>query len=213
MTWRLAPALASATAITFLLLLALPMMAVRGKPEPEAPDLRATKLFFADAPRWQRSPEPQRVEHERFDLKRLDVSSRMPSRPIEGFLVPEPSAVQGPGLALDLGLETEALGGLSLGDITFEAAQVDEPPRVIRQTPPEYPVTAQRKGLTGLVELRFLVERDGSVGEVRVISAAPEGLFENSAVRAVKSWRFTPGMYRGEPVRTWVRIPIAFELE
>ncbi len=211
---RLVPALASATAITFLVLLALPMLAVRDPGRTDEPRLNAVKLFFADAPRWKRMPEARQLRPEEFNLEQLDVSPRMSSQPVEGFLTPDLSVGAGPGLALDLGLETSDLhGGPDLAGITFEVGQVDEPPRAVRQVQPQYPANALRKGLTGKVELRFLVETDGSVSQVQVVSSEPGDVFERSAVRAVEQWRFSPGIYQGQPVRTWVRIPIAFELE
>ena len=214
MVSRLLPALAAATAITFLLLLALPMLAVRGKQQADDAQLAGVRLFFEEPAQWNRQPEPRKVEHERFKDQRLDLRADLPNALLPDVMAPDLATGQGPGLALDLGLDPrQGTQGLSLADITFEVAQVDEPPRVIRQIPPEYPMAALRKGLVGQVELRFLVERDGAVAQVQVISADPPGAFEDSAMRAVKSWRFTPGMYQGEPVRTWVRIPIAFELE
>jgi len=45
-----------------------------------------------------------------------------------------------------------------------------------------------------------------------VVSAEPEGVFEDSAVSAVKKWRFEPGRVDGEPVPTWVRLPVSFTL-
>ncbi|MGE4551578.1 MAG: energy transducer TonB, partial [Desulfovibrionaceae bacterium] len=78
--------------------------------------------------------------------------------------------------------------------------------------PPDYPASARRRGLTGVVELRFLVEPDGAVSEVEVVSARPEGIFEQAAIQAVRRWRFRPGLVQGRPVRTWMRIPITFQL-
>jgi len=95
---------------------------------------------------------------------------------------------------------------------SFALTEVDRRPRPLKTVEPIYPLQARRQGLTGWVKLRFLVDRKGDVEKVSVISAAPKGVFEESAREAVKQWRFEPGARKGRPVRTWVKVPIRFEL-
>lgn len=62
----------------------------------------------------------------------------------------------------------------------------------------------------GRVVLQFVVETDGSVGEVKVVrSVAPE--YDREAIRVVKSLpKFTPGRQNGQPVRVWYTLPVGF---
>ncbi|WP_022663183.1 energy transducer TonB [Paucidesulfovibrio longus] len=107
----------------------------------------------------------------------------------------------------------DASANTASGETAFELGEVDSAPGVRHGPAPEYPREARRKGVTGTVLLRFLVERDGSVSRIQVLQADPPGVFEENAIRAVALWRFRPGLRHGEPVRTWVRLPLRFRLE
>lgn len=58
--------------------------------------------------------------------------------------------------------------------------------------------------------VQFVVEADGSIGEVKVVrSVSPE--FDAEAIRLVKSLpKFTPGRQNGQPVAVWYTIPVTF---
>lgn len=73
-----------------------------------------------------------------------------------------------------------------------------------------YPNEAQRKGIQGKVFVGFVVEKDGSVGNVRVVNGVDFDL-DAEAVRVVRllpNWR--PGKIKGEAVRVSYTIPINF---
>ena len=72
------------------------------------------------------------------------------------------------------------------------AAPAAVEPRLISAPPPRYPLTAMRRKLEGQVTLEFTVEPDGSVSSPRVVSATPEGVFDEAALVAVSRWRFEP---------------------
>lgn len=94
----------------------------------------------------------------------------------------------------------------------FELSQVDAHPRLTRRFEPEYPYAARSRNLSGTVTVRFLVDEDGSVDELTVLSAEPAGVFEHSVLKAVRRWRFKPGERAGRPVPTWVVLPVRFDL-
>lgn len=73
---------------------------------------------------------------------------------------------------------------------------------------PTYPAEAKRKGIEGWVDVSFLVATDGSVREVQVSKAEPQGVFDQAAMDAVKQWRFEPPLRDGKPIsqRTAVRL-------
>lgn len=75
----------------------------------------------------------------------------------------------------------------------------DTPPVLVRDAIPEYPLSALRRGLSGRVRLGFTVRADGSVADVAVLAASPEGVFEEAAIAAARRWRFEP---RAAPVGT-----------
>lgn len=99
-----------------------------------------------------------------------------------------------------------------LGEMVFNMSDLDRKPQLVNRIQPVYPHEARRKEINGKVILRFVVDRDGNVRNVRVVRAEPEGLFEENAREAVRKWRFKPGYFSGEPVNTRVTVPITFEM-
>ncbi len=94
----------------------------------------------------------------------------------------------------------------------FGLKQVDQAPVPIRKVTPEFPEAARKLGASGKVLLKFLVKADGSVTRASVVEASPAGLFDQNALDAVNNWRFTPGVYHGHAVATWVMLPVYFRL-
>lgn len=77
----------------------------------------------------------------------------------------------------------------------------------------KYPQIAADNGVQGRVFLKFVVERDGRVGEV-VILRGVDKLLDKEAVRVVKTLpKFKPGKQRGKPVRVWFQLPVMFRLQ
>lgn len=68
-----------------------------------------------------------------------------------------------------------------------------EMPTAIKRVPPKYPTKAAMNGQFGYVNLRFLVDESGSVTSVDTLDAFPQGVFEKSAIQAVKRWKYQPG--------------------
>ncbi len=94
----------------------------------------------------------------------------------------------------------------------FALGEVDQAPRVVKQVKPMYPFRARRRNISGQVVIKFLVDDDGRVTRPSVVEADPKGVFEKSALQAVRQWRFSPGKYKGRAVATWVELPIRFSL-
>lgn len=76
----------------------------------------------------------------------------------------------------------------------------------------KYPAQARRMGVEGKVFIEFVVNRDGSIVDVKAIKGIGAGCDEE-AVRVVQSApAWTPGKQRGKPVRQKMVIPITFKL-
>lgn len=59
--------------------------------------------------------------------------------------------------------------------------------------------------------MQFVVEADGSIGEVKVVRSVMIPEFDAEAIRVVKSLpKFTPGRQDGQPVAVWYTIPVTF---
>ncbi len=57
---------------------------------------------------------------------------------------------------------------------------------------PAYPPDALRSGTTGTVEVEFMVNRDGSVSDVRIVKANPRGVFDRGVQATVRKWQYQP---------------------
>ena len=78
-----------------------------------------------------------------------------------------------------------------------------------------YPATAIENGIQGRVVVQFVVKKDGSVGDVKVIRGIDPTL-DQEAIRVCKTLpKFIPGKRRdnGEPINAWVTLPITFKLD
>lgn len=78
---------------------------------------------------------------------------------------------------------------------------------------PRYPRIAQRRGITGWVDISFSVLPDGSVANIEIMNADPGKVFEDSAIEAVTDWRFEPPMEDGLPVEKRVAVRMMFDLQ
>ena len=77
----------------------------------------------------------------------------------------------------------------------------------------KYPVVAQENGIQGRVTISFVVERDGSITDVKVARSVDPSL-DKEAARVVSSMpRWTPGKQNGSAVRVKFNVPVVFKLQ
>ena len=77
----------------------------------------------------------------------------------------------------------------------------------------KYPVVAEENGVQGRVVCTFVVERDGSITDVRVVKSVDPSL-DKEAVRVVKSMpKWIPGKQNGSAVRVKYTVPVTFKLQ
>jgi protein TonB len=76
-----------------------------------------------------------------------------------------------------------------------------------------YPVVAQENGIQGRVTLGFVIERDGSLTNIQVISSPDRSLSEAAAAVLQSSPKWTPGSNRGVPARVRFTLPVDFQLQ
>jgi len=75
-----------------------------------------------------------------------------------------------------------------------------------------YPEIAQEMGVQGRVSVMFVIQKDGSIGNVRM--RGPDKNLEKEAARIIsKLPKMTPGKQRGRAVRVPFSIPINFKLQ
>jgi len=97
--------------------------------------------------------------------------------------------------------------------VAFAMSQVDQPPERIKGTNPIYPLWAKHTGAQGAVEIRFVVDVRGNVGNIEVIKCLGDLRFVETTRNTVKTWIFKPAMYHGKSIPVWCRQKIAFQMD
>lgn len=78
---------------------------------------------------------------------------------------------------------------------------------------PDYPRAAQRRNITGWVDVSFTVTRQGIVENIGILNSEPGDAFIDAATEAIAQWRFEPPRENGVPVERRVAVRLAFDLE
>jgi len=82
--------------------------------------------------------------------------------------------------------------------------------RLIYNVRPVYPELAKQAHIQGTVRLAALIDEDGVVDRLQLISGHP--FLVKAAFDAVKQWRYRPATYYGEPVAVVTFIDVTFSL-
>ena len=75
---------------------------------------------------------------------------------------------------------------------------------------PDYPMALREQGLGGVVWLRVWVDSEGHPGEIKLAKGSGYRLLDESALRAVRSWRFVPAKLGEQRQSSWVEFPVRF---
>lgn len=83
--------------------------------------------------------------------------------------------------------------------------------RIVHQVMPEYPEPARQAGIQGTVVLDAIIDTDGTVAQVKLVSG-PEELAQ-SALDAVRWWRYAPYVVNGRPAIIETPVVVNFQLQ
>jgi TonB family protein len=78
---------------------------------------------------------------------------------------------------------------------------------------PRYPRSAERRNVSGWVDVVFTVTTDGSVSDVEIVGSEPGDTFVDSATRAVEKWEFEPVVEDGQIVEKRAGVRMMFAIE
>lgn len=94
-----------------------------------------------------------------------------------------------------------------------EFIPVEELPQMIHQEKPEYPRLARQAGITGIVWVKALVNKEGNVLRAQVGKSSGTASLDEAAVETAYKNKFRPGIQNGRPVNCWVTYRVNFELD
>jgi periplasmic protein TonB len=81
---------------------------------------------------------------------------------------------------------------------------------LIHEVQPVYPLLARRAQIFGIVHMKAVIGKDGSVQDLTVMSGRP--LLVPAAMEAVKQWRYQPTYLNGKPAKVSTEIDVRFTL-
>ncbi|PSH04817.1 MAG: energy transducer TonB [Acidobacteria bacterium] len=81
---------------------------------------------------------------------------------------------------------------------------------LIHKVQPTYPQLAKQARISGSVILQAVIGKDGSIQNLRAVSGPP--MLIQSAIEAVRQWRYKPYYLNGEPVEVDTQITVNFTL-
>jgi TonB family protein len=82
--------------------------------------------------------------------------------------------------------------------------------RIRSSVPPVYPEAARQARLQGSVRFNILIQKDGTVGDMTLVSGHP--LLVEPAQSALKQWVFEPILLNGQPVDAQTQFDVHFAL-
>ncbi|MEN8180015.1 MAG: energy transducer TonB [Pseudomonadota bacterium] len=149
--------------------------------------------------RQRQQPDPPPVAEEipppTPEMRQLDIAQPVIKAPNIAFSVPDlPLSISGP-----------YIGPVRQG-------QPDRDFMAISRVAPQYPYRAQRRGIEGWVKVSLLITEQGTVQDVVVFEAEPEGIFDHAAIQAVMRWKFKPRIQDGKPVSVRAEQTVNFKL-
>jgi protein TonB len=172
------------------------------KPVPPPPKVVESR------PKPKPKPKPKPV------IKPLIQPPPAAPRPIVSKPVHEP-----PPFDADIGVQEAALEPDAVTTNQNSAAKAENRPAVQASVPrydlnppPHYPRVARRRNYAGTVMLDVLVTVEGRVEQVRIVESSGHDVLDQSALKSVKGWQFTPARQGDRPVEMWVQVPVRYEL-
>lgn|GEM_PF-1675036 len=85
--------------------------------------------------------------------------------------------------------------------------------KVNRRVDPIYPSGSRRDGEQGTGMFRVLVDEKGRPLQVEVLRSTGFPRLDDAAMTAIRQWMFTPALRSSQPVQSWTRVQVAFQLK
>lgn len=119
-------------------------------------------------------------------------------------------AVYGDGPGDVAGLEGGIAGGVAGGVVGGVPEDADPPVAAASNVKPDYPEAARIAGKMSTVVLKVVIQVDGTVRDVEVLKG--DEPFVTAALKAVKTWKFSPAKVQGKAVTVYQIVQIPFKL-
>lgn len=97
-------------------------------------------------------------------------------------------------------------------ETVYELSVVDKAPRAISTFPPMSPYLARKEKISGTVVARFIVTKEGKTENISIVES-DNSIFNDTVLKAIEKYIYSPGKKNGVPVNVIIDLPITFDLE
>jgi TonB family protein len=186
---------------------------LRSKQAKNAPVAAAPPASEPAAPQTSAAEERPSLSASQLDQQRRETRTEtVADAPRVAASVPPQTQTQttAPQPAVVAPVPAPQVKTVNEGDVV-SVSDLDVIPHIVRSVRPTYPPLAMRQKITATIVLTVLVSENGEVMDVRVLRGEPRFGLNESAIRAMRSTRFSSPMKDGKRVRTWFPQSIEFK--
>jgi protein TonB len=146
---------------------------------------------------------PQEQQHEPVKVVKPDLETPQVETPPLEDTIP------------DIEVPTDEPAPNAITAQTSESPPVGETANmtVSKRVDPIYPPASRRAGEQGTGIFRVLVDDKGHPMDVQVQKSSGFPRLDQAAMEAIRKWAFKPAMQNSQPVQSWTRVQVAFQLQ
>jgi TonB family protein len=177
----------------------------------EEREQKKAKVYVVQQVRFKPPPPKQQQEIPKPKSKKVPIPDPTPDEPeplrLQEDIEPE---VDMPDTDIIMGIPDgpppmEPTGPIRVG------GDVKAPKKIVFPSP-QYTEIARKARITGVVIVEAIIDKQGSVTNVKVLKGLPMGL-DQAAAEAVKRWKFEPATLNGKPVAVIYNLTVNFQLQ
>lgn len=136
----------------------------------------------------------------------LSASTGPATNEEEGGMMAAPASIPNPAGMPQFSLPSDS----SVPKLAAPTVRVRTGGALLKKVEPVYPLIAKTARIQGNVELRFVIQKDGTVAHIETVSGLP--ILAGAAVDAVKQWRYDPVKINDQPVEMPMTVTLKFDL-